>query len=139
MWPALVQLLELAPHVTRLVPMADRYLQSKADSGKAQRRALEEMADRLRGDMALTVERTHGDLTRVTAAQAGIVQQLTKQNATLESLAADLHAARVTSETVDMRMAQLETRIQRLWMAVVAGLIVSAGVVAVLAVLLLRR
>jgi chromosome segregation ATPase len=139
MWPALVQLLELAPHVTRLVPMADRYLQSKADSGKAQRRALEEMADRLRGDMALTAERTQGDLTRVTAAQAGIVQQLTKQNATLESLASDLHAARVTSETVDARMAQLETRIQRLWMAVVAGLIVSAGVVAVLAVLLLRR
>ena len=139
MWPALVQLLELAPHVTRLVPMADRYLQSKADSGKAQRLALEEMAERLRGDMALTAERTQGDLTRVTAAQAGIVQQLTKQNATLESLAADLHAARLTSETVDARMAQLETRIQRLWMAVVAGLLVSAGAVAVLAVLLLRR
>ena len=96
MWPALVQLLELAPHVTRLVPMADRYLQTKADSGKAQRRALEEMAERLRGDMALTAERTQGDLTRVTAAQAGIFQQLKKQNATLERLAADLQAARAT-------------------------------------------
>jgi conjugal transfer/entry exclusion protein len=140
MWPkALMQLIELAPHVTRLVPMADRYLQSKTDGGKAQRRALDEMGERLRGDLALTAERTHGDFTRVTAAQEGIVQQLTKQNATLESLAAELQAARLKSDAVDERMARMETRSQRLWMALVGGLIVFAGVVAVFAVLLLRR
>jgi hypothetical protein len=139
MWPALLQLIELAPHVTRLVPMADRYLQSKADNGKTQRRALDEMGERLRGDMALTAERMHGDLTRVTAAQAGIVQQLTKQNATLESVAAELRGARLTSSALDERMVRLETRIQRLGMALVAGLIVFAGVIAVFAVLLLRR
>jgi chromosome segregation ATPase len=139
MWPALLQLIELAPHVTRLVPMADRYLQTKADNGKSQRRALDEMGERLRGDVELTAERMHGDLTRVTTAQAAIVQQLTKQNAALESIAADLHAARLTSSALDERMARMETRIQQLWMALVAGLIVFAGVIAVLAVLLLRR
>jgi len=139
MWPALVQLLELAPHVTRLVPAADRYLQSRAAGRDVQRRALEQAVVVLRGDVALSAERVHEDLTQVTAAQAGIVQQLTKQNATLESLAAELQAARLKSDAVDERMARMETRSQRLWMALVGGLIVFAGVVAVFAVLLLRR
>ena len=68
MWPALLQLLELAPHVTRLVPVADRYLQSKSDNGKAQRRALDEMGERLRGDLGQLAEGLHGDLTQLAAA-----------------------------------------------------------------------
>ena len=136
MWPALVQLIELAPHVTRLVPAADRYLQSRAEGRDVQRRALEQAVVVLRGDLAQTGGRTHEDLTRVTAAQAGTVQQLTKQNATLESLAKELRAARLRSEAVDERMARMETRIQRLWMALVGGLVVfavfAAGMIAVM-------
>ena len=96
MWPALVQLLELAPHVTRLVPMADRYLQSKADSGKAQRRAMEEMAERLRGDMGQLADGLRRDLTQLAAAQAGIYHQLNQQSETLARLAADMRATRAT-------------------------------------------
>ena len=138
MWPVLVQLLKLAPHVTRLAPVADRYLQSKADNGKSQRRALDEMGERLRGELALTAERTNEDLTRVTTAQAGIVQQLTKQNATLEGISADLHAARLASGALDERMVQMEARIQRLWVMVLAGMIALAMLAAVTIAMLLH-
>ena len=124
MWPALVQLLELAPHVTRLVPMADRYLQSKADSGKAQRRALEEMADRLRGDMGQISEGMRADLTRVG-------QQLNQQSETLASLAADMRATRLKSDELEARMRGMEARAARLWMIIIAGMIVLAILAAV--------
>ncbi len=141
MWPALLQLIELAPHVKRLVPMADRYLQSRAEGRDTERRAVEQAVDGLRGELALTAERMHGDLTRVTAAQAGIVEQLTQQSETLESMAAELHAARRASAAVDERMARMETRIQRLWITLLAGLLLifGVGVIVVIAVLHIQR
>jgi hypothetical protein len=139
MWPALVQLLELAPHVTRLVPMADRYLQSKAENRKLQRRALEDMADRMRGDMGQMAEGMRGDLTQLAAAQAGIYHQLNQQSETLARIAADVRTTRLTSDEIESRMARIETRLSRLWLAFFAGLIVvvifAAGVIAVFAVL----
>jgi hypothetical protein len=130
MWPALLQLIELAPHVTRLVPMADRYLQSKADNGKAQRRALDEMGERLRGELALTAE-------RITTAQDGVLQQLNQQRETLEGVAADLQAVRVTSAALAERMTRMEARISRLWTTLLAGLVLIfvGGVILVFVVL----
>jgi len=60
-----MQLLELAPHITRLVPAADRYLQSRSDGRESQRLALEQVAEGLRGDLKL-----------MAAAQAGIGETL---------------------------------------------------------------
>ena len=41
MWPkALAQLIELAPYIARMLPTADRYLQSRAASDEATREAL---------------------------------------------------------------------------------------------------
>jgi len=133
MWPkALAQLLELAPHVTRLVPVADRYLQSRAQVRDTQQRALEQIADGLRGD-----------LTQLAAAQAGIYHQLNQQSETLAKIAADMRAARLTSDEIETRMSQIEKRISRLWITAFAGLIVfvifAAGVIAVFAVLHIRQ
>ena len=143
MWPALVKLLELTPHVTRLVPMADRYLQSRAENGKAQRRALEEMADRLRGDMGQMAEGMRGDLTKLAAAQASIYHQLNENSQTLARIAADARATRLTSDEIETRVLRMETRLSRLWVTVFAALIVfvifAAGVIAVLMVLHMRQ
>ncbi len=44
MWPkAFSQLVELAPHITRLLPLADRYFKDKSSSDEATRKTLEEM------------------------------------------------------------------------------------------------
>jgi hypothetical protein len=131
MWPALVQLLELAPHVTRLVPAADRYLQSKAENGKAQRRALEEMAERLRGDFGQIGEGMRGDLTQ-------LGQQLNQQSETLASLATDMRATRLTSEEIEARMRGMEARMARLWMIFLAGMSVLAILAAVMIAMLLH-
>jgi len=138
MWPVLVQLLKLAPHVTRLAPVADRYLQSRADNGESQRRALDEMSERLRGELALTGEQMHGDVTRLTAMQAGILQQLTEQSGTLERIAAESHSARLASEALDERIRGMEARIDRLWMIFTAGMIVLAILAAVMIAMLLH-
>jgi hypothetical protein len=139
----LVQLLELAPHVTRLVPMADRYLQSRAQVRDTQRRALEQMADGLRGDLGQLADRMRGDLTQLAAAQAGIYHQLNQQSETLAKIAADMRATRLTSDELDTRLTRIETRMTRLWITVFAGLIVfvifAAGVIAVFAVLHIRQ
>jgi len=124
MWPALLQLLELAPHVTRLVPVADRYLQSKSDNGKAQRRALDEMGERLRGDLGQLAEGLHGDLTQLAAAQAGIEQQMTQQSEALASIAEDVRAMRLSSDELEGRLTRIETGMQRLWMTLLVALIV---------------
>jgi hypothetical protein len=144
MWPkALAQLLELAPHVTRLVPVADRYLQSKADARDTQRRALEQMAEGLRGDVGQMGESLRGDLRQIAAAQAGIYHQLNQQDETLVKIAMDLRAVRLASDEMETRMTRMETRISRLWLAFFAGLIVfvilTAGVVAVFAVIHIRQ
>ncbi|MGD0647848.1 MAG: hypothetical protein ABR971_07645 [Acidobacteriaceae bacterium] len=138
MWPALVKLLELTPHVTRLVPMADRYLQTKAENGKAQRRALEQMGDRLRGDFGQISEGMRGDLTQLAMVQAGICQQLNQQSETLTSLATDMRATRLASDEMDARMTQIETRMARLWMIFVAGMVVLAILAAVMIAMLLH-
>ena len=55
MWPkAFAQLIELAPHVSRLLPMADRFLQNRSQTEEAGRKsveALESVAEDLRGDL----------------------------------------------------------------------------------------
>lgn len=138
MWPLLMQLLQLAPHVTRLAPMADRYLQSRSDSGSLQRRALEETADRLRGDMGEMAEGMRGDLTQLAAAQAGISHQLNEQSETLASMAADVRTVQLTSEEIEARMRGMEARMARLWMIFIAGMSVLAILAAVMIAMLLH-
>ena len=125
MWPkALLQLMELAPHITRLVPVADRYLQSKGDSGKAQKRALDEMGERLRGDMGRLSEGLRGDVTRVATTQAEIDRQMKLQSEALASIAAEMQAMRRASDELEARSMRMEKGLQRLWITVLAGLVV---------------
>jgi uncharacterized coiled-coil protein SlyX len=76
MWPRLIaQLVELLPHVTRLIPLADRYLttRSAAEGGvdPSSHAALTQLTEALRSDLAAASE-----------AQAQINSQLSAQLAT---------------------------------------------------------
>ena len=52
MWPKLLaQLFELLPHVSRLIPMADRFFASRAATDRATEAAMAAMAEGVRGDL----------------------------------------------------------------------------------------
>lgn len=141
MWPkAFLQLLELAPHVTRLVPAADRYLQSRAGVPDSQRRALEEMAAGLRAELGKIEGGLHGDLTQVAAAQAGIYHQVNQQSEMLVGIAADVRTTRLASDEMEARLTRLEKQTARMWVTMLAGLglILVAVVMVVIVVLRLR-
>ncbi|MGA8939959.1 MAG: hypothetical protein WB439_12425 [Acidobacteriaceae bacterium] len=139
----MAQLLELAPHVTRLVPVADRYLQSKSESREDSRRAMEQMADGLRGDLGQVADGMRGDLRQIAAAQAGIYHQLNEQGEMLAKIAADVRASKLANDEIEMRVARVDTQMKRLWIAFFAGVVLltlaTVGGVAVFAVVHIRQ
>lgn len=141
MWPkALVQLLELAPHVTRLVPVADRYLQSKAEARDANRLALQDLNDSFRADMGLLSEGLRGDLAQIAAAHASLYRQLNEQSETLTRIASDMHRTRLATEEFETRLGRIENRVSRLWITffVVTVLAAIAAVAALIVFLLMH-
>lgn len=126
MWPkALAQLIELAPHITRLIPMADRFFQSKTAGEEASRNAMEQMALGLRGDLG-----------QVTAAHAGLYQQLSQQGDKLSAIAADVQAGRISVDSLEARIAQLEVQFSRLQLSVAAAIALLVAV-CILSILIL--
>jgi len=104
MWPkALTQLIEIAPHIVRLLPMADRFFQSKSAEQDASRTAMEQMAEGLRGDLG-----------QVTASHAGLYRQLNDQSEKLSNLSADLRSTRSAVETNEARLISIEERQRRI-------------------------
>ena len=98
MWPrALAQLIELAPHITRLVPLADRFFQSKTAGEEANRRAMDAMTEGLRGDLG-----------QVTASHAGLYRQLNEQSEKITAAAADLEAVKESVASLQARLARME-------------------------------
>lgn len=128
MWPkALAQLLELLPHLTRLLPLADRFLQSKTVDHEANTRAMQAMAEGLRGDLG-----------QVTASHAGLYRQLNEQSVKLSELTSDMHATNVALDTTSRRIARLEDELS-LVTKLAVGLCFGLFVAIVLIVILLVR
>ena len=125
MWPkVLAQLFELLPHVTRLVPMADRYFSTKTASEKATEAAMAAMAEGVRGDLG-----------QVTKAHAGLYQQLQEQSAQIAEVSAEVKRMVPAVE----RVTALESQVAALgrWVKVGVSLIVALLVAVI--VLLVRR
>jgi hypothetical protein len=119
MWPKLIaQLFELLPHISRLVPMADRYFSSKAAAEKANEAALAAMADGVRGDLG-----------QVTKAHAGLYRQLQELSAQVAEVGDDVKRGRAVEEVQENRLAALEERMGSI------GLWVKLGISAVVAML----
>jgi chromosome segregation ATPase len=101
MWPkALAQLIELAPYIARMLPTADRYLQSRAVNDAATREALAKVGDDVRAD-----------INRVTASHEGIYRQLNEQGERFAQLSEQMTAVREAAEAAEERVAALEQRV----------------------------
>src|ERR1700733_5349652 len=111
MWPKVIaQLFELLPHITRLVPMADKYLSSKTASEKANEAAMAAMAEGVRGDLG-----------QVAKAHAGLYRQLQDQSAQIAEVAEEVKQARLAAAKDDNRLAALELKVASLGLWVKAG------------------
>lgn len=100
MWPkALSQLIELAPHIARLLPTADRYLQSKASGDEATRGAIAKFGEEMRADIG-----------RVTSSHESIYRQLNEQGERLAQITEQVNAARAAAEAAEERVTALENR-----------------------------
>jgi hypothetical protein len=122
MWPRLLmQLFELLPHISRLVPMADKYFSQKAAAEKANEAALAAMAEGVRGDLG-----------QVTKAHAGLYRQLQDLSAQVTVVGETAEAARVAASKQDDRVVELERQLAVIgvWVKVgVSVVVVMLGVV----------
>lgn len=122
MWPKLfAQLFELLPHITRLVPMADKYFSSKTASEKANEAALAAMAEGVRGDLG-----------QVTKAHAGLYRQLQDVSAQIALVDEEVKKTRVSVEQKELRVEALEEKVAAIGIWVKAGVsvvVVMLGVV----------
>jgi hypothetical protein len=122
MWPKVIaQLFELLPHITRLVPMADKYLSSKTASEKANEAAMAAMAEGVRGDLG-----------QVTKAHAGLYRQLQDQSAQIGEVGEEVKRTRLSVEQHENRMVALESTVASLQWWIKGGvslLVVLAAVI----------
>lgn len=150
MWPkALAQLVELAPHITRLLPMADRFLKDKAAGDDSTRRALAEHRLILEGQRS-TLEgmeqRLRAEIGQVASSQSNlqnkaltdIQREVSELESHLTTTRADALAAKVAAESIDSRIRTIESRQARLNTLVMVALALLAAILIVLAVPVLR-
>src|SRR5271163_2185032 len=111
MWPKLLaQLFELLPHISRLVPMADKFFSSKAASEKATEAAMLAMAEGVRGDLG-----------QVTKAHAGLYRQLQDVSAQIALVDEDVKKTRLSVEQKEQRVEALEEKVAAIGIWVKAG------------------
>ena len=128
MWPKLfAQMFELLPHVSRLVPMADRYFSSKAAAEKANEAALAAMAEGVRVDLG-----------QVTKAQVGLYRQLQELSAQVAVVGETSEAARKAAGEQEERVEALERRVASIGVWVKAGIAVVVVMLGVVIYLLVR-
>lgn len=128
MWPKLLaQLFELLPHVSRLIPMADRFFASRAATDRATEAAMVAMAEGVRVDLG-----------QVTKAHAGLYRQLQEQGAQLDEVRDDLKRVRTALEQRENRTATLEAQVASLGWWVKLGVSLVVVLLAVILWLLIR-
>jgi len=94
------QFLELIPHLTRLLPHVDRFIQQRNSGDDAQKKNLEQFAQMTEG--------LRSDLAKATASQASLYRQLNEQGEKMSTLASDLHDSRSALQSAETRIATLE-------------------------------
>ncbi len=128
MWPKVIaQLFELLPHVSRLIPVADRFFSSKAAAEKANEAALAAMAEGVRGDLG-----------QVTKAHAGLYRQLQELSAQIAEVGEEVKRARLSAEQHEHRMESLELQVTAIGRWVKAGVTVLVVMVGAAIVILVR-
>jgi hypothetical protein len=116
MWPKLLaQLFELLPHVSRLIPMADRFFASRAATDRATEAAMVAMAEGVRGDLG-----------QVTKAHAGLYRQLQEQGILLDEVRDEVKRVRIALDQRENRVEVLESLVTSLgwWVKIGVSLVV---------------
>jgi hypothetical protein len=114
MWPRLIsQLIELLPHATRLVPMADNYLAVRREGAKAQAGALADLAENLRVDVG-----------RVTDSYNGLARQISEQKAQIAALKDAVEVAQTQSMTQTKQLEWITADVNTLRVWVKFGVVV---------------
>ena len=131
MWPKVIaQLFELLPHISRLLPMADKYFNQKAAAEKANEAAMAAMAEGVRGDLG-----------QVTKAHVGLYRQLQEQSAQITGVSEEVKTTRLSVEQQATRVEALELKVSSLglWLKIgVSLLVVLAAIAIVLLIQLLH-
>lgn len=129
MWPkVLMQLFELLPHAARLMPVAERYFNSKAAHERANEAALTAMAEGMQADLG-----------QVTKAHAGLYRQLQEQGAQISMVGDDVRSVRSSLEQADRRIVALEQKVASLTLWIRIGVSVSTVLLFIILGLLLRK
>jgi chromosome segregation ATPase len=111
MWPKVIaQLFELLPHISRVLPMADRYFSSKAAAEKANEAALAAMAEGVRGDLG-----------QVTKAHAGLYRQLQELGNQIAEMSEEVKRARLSVEQHEHHLESLDLKVTAIGRWVKAG------------------
>lgn len=167
MWPkALTQLVELAPHLTRLAPLADRFLRDKATGDDATRQVLDEhrtvleeqrtVLEQQRAAVTSLSERLHTDLASQQSAQAAqttaLQQRLSSIDGHLSTLArpvadldkhltstrADALSVKQATEALEGRLSRIEAAQSRLQTLAIVAVALLVALLVLIAVLFLR-
>jgi hypothetical protein len=128
MWPKVIaQLFELLPHISRLLPMADKYFNQKAAVEKANEAAMVAMAEGVRGDLG-----------QVTKAHVGLYRQLQEQSAQITGVSDEVKTNRLSIEQQANRVEALELKVSSLGLWVKIGIVVLVILAIVTIVLLIQ-
>jgi chromosome segregation ATPase len=125
MWP---KLLELLPHLTRLVPMLERYLNSRQVKDKENEAALVALAETVRGDLG-----------QVTAANAGLYRQLQALSAQVTELEGEVRLAREAAERASAQSSTPDRAMESMMVWVKGGVLGLGGMLLVVLILLIAR
>ncbi|OJV43001.1 MAG: hypothetical protein BGO25_06230 [Acidobacteriales bacterium 59-55] len=119
----LAQLVELLPHLARVLPMADKYFSSKAKTDRATEAAMTAMAEGVRGDLG-----------QVAKAHAGLYLQLEEQKAQIAGVGDEVKRLATAVE----RVTALESQMTSLKRWVTLGVSLIVALLAAVIVLLVR-
>jgi len=125
MWP---KLLELLPHLTRLVPMLERYLNSRQAKDRENEAALVALADTVRGDLG-----------QVTAAHAALYRQLQGLSAQVTTLEGEVRLAREAAERAEALAALPDKGMESLLIWVKGGVLCLGAMLVAVIILLIAR
>lgn len=146
MWPkALSQLIELAPHISRLLPLADHFLKDKAAGEEVTRQAVDGQRAALEEQRATLLDlsdRLHADIGTLASAQTTQATTLQRQVAEIEktiaSFRAEAAATRTGADEFHGRLTRMEAAQSRTQTLAIIAIVLLVLVLALLAAVLLR-
>lgn len=129
MWPKVLaqlipQLIDLLPHVKRVVPMADKFLSSKAASDAA---------------LAAMAEGVRSDLGDVATANQGLSRQIGDLSAQIATVGETADLARSASTALGTSVVAIDRDLRSLRSLVVATLVAAVLLILMVGWLLLTR